>query len=358
MDESDLRSALAVLADRAPETRSAAAQADRRVARIRSTRRRVGLLGIAAAVIVVAGASGMVALGRPTPAGPPAATSGSTLRDAPGETGRWPGQSVGPRQEVAAKPGAAPQPLLGYGWTTPGGGPELPVRVEIPAGYTSRQMKFYPYLDYSTITYAAPGTRLAGFSVTVGKPEAFVESTGGAQTSTPPSRPSRPATTQRRGVTTASGTALLVEISSPSAALARSLAASIAVTATPTDLGIHLSQIPAGAYIGGARTDPADPLALAAVDLAGPEEGGGSRTLTLRTSAGLPAPAESVRVRALDGQPVMVFIGADTTSWVLLGDGRAIVLTGYPLSGMVLRDALAFPQSTLLPLLAGSTPSH
>lgn len=367
MDEDDLRSALTVLADSGPETGNALAQADRRVLRIRSTRRRVGLLGVAAAVIVVAGAPGIATLSRPTSTGPPAAASGSTFRDAPGAIGTVPGQSVGVNGRTTSRSDAAARPLLGYDWTAPGGGPELPVTVPIPADNTVRQMKFYPALDYGTITYSAPGGRLPSVSVTFGEPAAFVESTGAARSyapsnaapsnATPSSR--TPTTAQRRSITTASGKSLLVEINSPSAVLVRSLTAGIAVAPTPVDLGIHLSQLPAGAYIGGARTDPDKPLSLATVEVVGsPDQGGGGWTLILRTASGLPAPVGSALVRALDGHPVTVYVGPDTTSWILLGDGRAVLLNGYPLSGTMLRDALAFPQSTLLPLLAGSTPSR
>ena len=335
MNEDDLRSALTVLSDRGPETRYATTQADRRVQWIRSRRRRVGLLGVAAAVIVVAGASGIVALARPTITGPPAATPGSTLRDAPGPTG------------------AVPRPLLGYDWTAQDSEPKLPVAVPIPAGYTSRQMKFNPALDYVTIAYTAPSGSLPSFSVTVGRPAAFVEPTGTAGDATPSSR--IPTTMQRRSITTASGVPLLVQIDSSSAVLARSLAAGIAVTPTPAALGIRLSQLPAGGYIGGARTDPDQPRSPETVEIVGSAGQAGAWTLTLRTASGLPASVGTTVVHTLDGRAMTVHVGTDTTSWILLGDGRAILLTGYPLSGAMLRDALAFPQSTLLPLLAGSS---
>lgn len=346
MDEDDLRSVLAVLADRAPDPRHAAAQADRRVLQVRSTRRRVGLVGVAAAVMVVAGASGIIVqTSRPTTPTPPAA-AGSTAASRASAT------STG--TVTRTEPSALP--LTGYDWTTLGGGPELPVTVAIPDGYTVRQMKFYPDLDYSTIEYSAPGDKLPRLNITVGKPDAFVDSPNGADSSTR-SRPAPP-TTQRRTVTTTTGTALFVDITSSSAALARSLAGSTTVAPTPIDLGIHLSQIPAGDYIAGASTDPHNTLALATVEIAGPsDQGGRSTTLTLRDASGLASQVGSVQVGAVGGRTVTVHIGSDTTSWILLSDGRAIVLGGYPLSGMMLRDALAFPQSTMLPLLAAATTS-
>lgn len=346
MDEDDLRSVLAVLADRAPDPRHAAAQADRHVLHVRSTRRRVGLVGVAAAVMVVAGASGIIVqTSRPTTPTPPAA-AGSMAASRTNAT------STG----TVTRTEPSPLPLTGSDWTTLGGGPELPVTVAIPDGYTVRQMKFYPDLDYSTIEYSSPGDELPHFNVTVGKPDAFVASPNGTESSTR-SRPAPP-TTQRRTVTTATGIALFVDIASSSAALARSLAGSITVAPTQVDLGIHLSQIPTGGYIAGASTNPHNPLALATVGIAGPsDQGGRHTTLTLRAASGLPSQAGAVPVRALDGRTVTVHIGSDTTSWILLSDGRAVVLGGYPLSGMMLRDALAFPQSTMLPLLAAATAS-
>lgn len=341
MDESDLRSALVILADRAPDPTPAAAQAHRRVVAVRARRRRAGLVGVAAAVVVAAGTSTIIQRALVTGPSSPAA-SPATISSAPSD----------PTTDAAA------QPLSGYTWTSSGTAPNLPVTLPIPAGYSASQMKFYPGMDYATITY----TSAAGsppIQVTVGAPEAFAEqSTSG--TPNPPTTASQSSpTSARRTVTTADGSTVVVVIDSSVSGVARSMADALRATPSPIDLGIRLAQLPAGGYVAGAQLDQTEPTGLASVQVVWPISDQSSETtdatLTLRDTAGLPPVVGSTDVRTLDGRLVTVYVGADTTSWISLQGGRAVVLDGYPLSGTMLRDALAYPQSTLLPLLAGAT---
>jgi hypothetical protein len=255
--------------------------------------------------------------------------------------------------------GTAVQPLSGYTWTSQGVAPQLPVTVPIPTGYAASQMKFYPGLSYSTITYtSADGA--PPIQVTVQAPDGSEQSAAGGAVATTAGTDQSSPTTARRTVTTADGARALVIIGSSAPGLAHSLADGLTVTPTPIDLGIRLAQIPAGGYLAAAQADPTDPTDLASVEVIRPTDGQGGTAdaiLTLRRASDLPVAVGSVPVRTLDGRFVTVHVGTDGTSWVLLGDGRAIVLDGYPLSGTMLQDALAYPESTLLPLLAGATPS-